>query len=154
LAVAALIALLTGVVVCEIVVFAAAEPDLVPALQTGIGPSRAPIGPAPEVPAASWVATALERLLFRENRRPAEEGGDSGRMDKTVRLTGVMTGLFGNRAIFVAAGESKPIVVREGGRVSDFIVRSIGASQTVVETPNGLRTLRPSFSADGSPLRR
>ena len=48
-----------------------------------------------------WVATALERPLFRTDRRPPKGADEVARGgDEPLRLTGVITGPFGNRAIF------------------------------------------------------
>ena len=83
-------------------------------------------GPAAKDIAQGWMTTALERPLFRENRRPPQVSGDpASRADEPTRLTGVMTGPFGNRALFLTAGNPKPIVAQEGSRVGDFVVLSI-----------------------------
>jgi hypothetical protein len=106
----------------------------------------------PEEPAVAWVATALERPLFRENRRPAKSIDVGSPTGGPARLTGIMTGPFGKRAIFASPNEAKPIVVGEGGRVADFVVRSIGPGQALIEADGSMRTLRPAFA--GSPSSR
>jgi hypothetical protein len=106
--------------------------------------------------AQGWVSTALERPLFRENRRPVKVSGDPARsVDEPLRLTGVITGPFGNRAIFLSSESPKPIVAEEGARVEGFIVRTIEPGLAVLEGSAGnVRTLKPSFShGEGSPKR-
>ena len=94
-----------------------------------------------------WVATALERPLFRTDRRPPKGADEVARGgDEPLRLTGVITGPFGNRAIFMSTGDAKPLTVQEGTRVGDFVVRSIEAGGVVVEAAGKVRTLRPSFA--------
>jgi hypothetical protein len=95
-----------------------------------------------------WVATTLERPLFRENRRPPLTAGDPARaLDEPLRLTGVITGAFGNRAIFLSPESAKPIVAQEGARVDGFVVRTIQPGFAVLEGSAGnVRTLKPSFA--------
>ncbi len=102
-----------------------------------------------------WVATILARPLFRDNRRPVADAGVAlaSRGDDQARLSGVVTGPFGNRAIFISAGSPKPIVVEVGGRISGAIVRTIEPGRVVVESGGGVRTLTPAF-ADAKPVRR
>lgn len=104
-------------------------------------------GPAARDVAQGWVTTALERPLFRENRRPLPVSGDSAsRADEPTRLTGVMTGPFGNRALFLTAGNPKPIVAQEGSHVGDFVVLLIEPGQAVVQSGETTRTLQPVFA--------
>ena len=101
------------------------------------------------------MTTALERPLFRENRRPPQVSGDpASRADEPTRLTGVMTGPFGNRALFLTAGNPKPIVAQEGSRVGDFVVLSIEPGQAVVQSGETTRILQPVFSEGGRKSRR
>jgi hypothetical protein len=95
-----------------------------------------------------WVTTALERPLFRENRRPAKTTGDPARtVDEPLRLTGVITGAFGNRAIFLSADSPKPIVAQEGTLVEGFVVRTIEPGRAILEGSAGnIRILKPSFA--------
>jgi hypothetical protein len=108
---------------------------------------RAAPGPDTNNIMQGWVSTALARPLFREDRRPAKTAdGVVLKGDAPTRLTGVITGPFGNRAIFMAAENAKPLVAKEGTRVSDFVVRSIEPGRVVVESDGMVRTLRLSFS--------
>ena len=103
-----------------------------------------------------WVSNMLGRPLFREDPRPpkttnedvVQKGGES------TRLTGVITGPFGNRAIFMSGGNPQPIVATEGARVSDFVVRSIQPDRVIVESDGGVRTLKPAFVEDAKPPHR
>jgi general secretion pathway protein N len=101
------------------------------------------------------VATILARPLFRDNRRPVADAAAAvaSRGDDQARLSGVVTGPFGNLAIFTSAANPKPIVVHVGGRISGAIVRTIEPGRVVVESGSGVHTLTPVF-ADAKPARR
>jgi len=134
-------------------------------VQESAGPEAGPaLGPRIAMPTArgadagepgnvvqEWVTTALERPLFREDRRPPK-GADAvaTRGAEPLRLTGIITGPFGNRAIFLAADNPKPIVAQEKTEVAGFTVRSIEPGKAVVVEPDGtVRTLRTAFAAGG-----
>jgi hypothetical protein len=109
--------------------------------------AHAPAGPATKDVAQGWLTMSLERPLFRENRRPLQVSGDpASRADEPTRLTGVMTGPFGNRALFLTAGNPKPIVAQEGSHVGDFVVLSIEPGQAVIQSGETTRTLQPVFA--------
>jgi hypothetical protein len=108
--------------------------------------------PAPADPVDAWVTTSLERPLLRETRRPdAVAGGVAQKGDGAARLAAVITGLFGNRAIFMVPGIAKPVIVKEGSQLSNFVVRSIEPGRVVVESAAGLSTYKPLFVQDNSP---
>jgi hypothetical protein len=114
-----------------------------------IGTVRAAPGLASIDAVQGWVATALGRPLFREDRRPSKTAKDAtAKGDAPPRLTGVITGPFGNRAIFMSGENPQPVVVREGAHISDFVVRSIQPDRVIVEADGALRTLKPSFAGD------
>jgi hypothetical protein len=106
-----------------------------------------------------WLATALARPLFRESRRPENElAGVASNRDQPTRLAGVITGPFGNRAIFmVTADDSEPITVREGAHIGNLVIRSIEPGQVVVEVGGSVRTMTPTFTApapDAAPAKK
>jgi hypothetical protein len=102
---------------------------------------------APNDPVEAWVATSLERPLMRESRRPDRAAGDAERKSNDVlRLAGVVTGPFGDRAIFVLPGVAKPVVANVGGQLGDFVVRSIEPGRVVVEANGVARAYRPMYS--------
>ena len=114
---------------------------------------------APEIDAIEtaqgWVATAVERPLFRRDRRPLKAAADAVlEADESLRLTGVIIGPFGNRAIFVLGSNSKSIVMVEGVRVGDLMVRLIEPGQAVIESGGNVRTLKPTFAKEGLSLQR
>jgi hypothetical protein len=114
-----------------------------------MGTVRAAPGLASMDVVRGWVATALGRPLFREDRRPPKTADDVvQKADAPTRLTAVITGPFGNRAIFTSGENTQPIVAKEGAHVSDFVVRSIQPDQVVVESDGNVRTLKPSFAGD------
>ena len=105
--------------------------------------------------AQGWVATAVERPLFRRDRRPLKATSDAAlEADEFLRLTGVIIGPFGNRAIFVLGSNSKSIVMVEGVRVGDLMVRSIEPGQAVIESGGNVRTLKPTFAKEDLSLQR
>jgi hypothetical protein len=126
-------------------------------------PRRSPVpSPVHDVPeqdanelARAWVSTAAERPLFRENRRPREAANDPApETDEPLRLVGVIAGPFGNRAIFKSAKQAKLIVMMEGARMGNLMVRSIKPGQAVVELSGNIRMLRPSFADAPVPSQR
>jgi hypothetical protein len=130
-----------------------AAPDLAAAATRSPLVSTARAAPVADTGDAmqGWVSTALARPLFREDRRPARTAdGAVAKGDAATRLAGVITGESGNRAIFMSAAENaKPLVVKEGAHVSDFIVRSIEPGQVVVESDGMVRTLKLTFTEGG-----
>jgi hypothetical protein len=70
-----------------------------------------------------------------------------GRQDiPPLRLTGVITGPFGNRAIFRSGESAKPIVAEEKAQLNGFMVRSIEPGKAIiVETDGTVRAMKPSF---------
>jgi hypothetical protein len=133
----------------------AAAPDL--GATTGRLPLTSMVRAAPagdtNDAAQGWISTSAARPLFREDRRPPRTSDDVVmKGDAATRLTGVITGPFGNRAIFMSSAENaKPLVVSEGARVSDFVVRSIEPGHVVVESDGMARTLKLTFSDVAKP---
>jgi hypothetical protein len=100
--------------------------------------------PAQSDPVEAWATTALERPLMREGRRPAKEAGDPQRKgDDVLRLAGVITGPFGNRAIFIVPGATKPVIAKVGAEITDFVVRTIEPGWVVADAAGTSRTYRP-----------
>ena len=84
-----------------------ARPDIA-ATTSGRSPLMGTVRAAPGLATIDvvqgWVSTALGRPLFREDRRPTKIANDAvTKVDAPTRLTGVITGAFGNRAIFMSA---------------------------------------------------
>lgn len=95
---------------------------------------------------ATWTSEVLARPLFSPDRRPAATGvADAGaNLPGLPRLTGILVGPFGRRAIF-AAPDSKPIVVSEGDLVATYRITGIDTEQVRLTGPQGARVMRPSF---------
>jgi hypothetical protein len=109
----------------------------------------------------AWVSPILARPLFSPDRRPAADMDTTAAagMPGLPRLTGILIGPFGRSAIFASKG-SKPIVLREGGRIDAYTVRSIDPAQVRLDGPNGVQRLQPAFdtvdqevSAPAGPMR-
>jgi hypothetical protein len=130
-----------------------AAPDFAVTARSPItGTVHAAAGPETSDVMQGWVSTALARPLFREDRRPIKSAGDAGpKGDGPIRLAGVITGPTGNRAIFMSGDNAKPIVVKEGAHVGDFVVRTIEPGHVVVDTDGMVRTMNLSFSETAKP---
>jgi len=144
----AVAALLLGAIVWELQDAAGPDPGTPSGRSAAVPVARAAPEAEPGDVLQGWVATALERPLFRTDRRPPKGADDVARGgDEPLRLTGVITGPFGNRAIFLSSPAAKPLVVKEGARVGDFVVRSIEPrGVVVVEVAGSVRRLKPSFA--------
>ena len=136
-------------------------------VQAPVGPGETPVRPAvpgkvrtePAVDLAAaadgWVATALERPLFKANRRADKITTDMAvKGEGSMRLAGVITGPFGNKAIFMTTGDAKPLVASVGMQVGDFVIRSIEPGQVVVEAAGNVRTMTPAFAQGGQAVTR
>ena len=104
----------------------------------------------------AWMETALERPLFREDRRPVKTADEPARGgNETLRLTGIITGPFGSRAIFQSGDSARPIVADVKTRLNGFVVRSIEPGKVVVVDAGGdVRTLKPAFAEGDQTPRR
>src|ERR1700722_17086348 len=103
-----------------------AQPDIA-ATTSGRSPLMGTVRAAPGLATMDvmqgWMTTALGRPLFREDRRPPKNATAAvANGSAPPRLTGVITGPFGNRAIFMSGESPNPIVATEGARVGDFVV--------------------------------
>jgi len=106
-------------------------------------------------PVQLWAATALERPLFRKDRRPEPpNGAQARRSEPLARLTGVLIAPSGRRVIFKASEGAKSIVAEEGTRVGDFVVRSIEPGRAVVEANGELHVLTLSVAEEKAARRR
>ncbi len=142
----AVAALLLGAIVWELQDVAGPDPGTPSGRSAAVPVARAAPEAEPGDVLQGWVATALERPLFRTDRRPPKDADVARGGDEPLRLTGVITGPFGNRAIFRSGESAKPIVAEEKAQLNGFTVRSIEPGKAViVETDGNVRTLKPSF---------
>lgn len=108
------------------------------------GLAQAPRLSDPGDQGAQQAALALARPIFSSERRPTPAGPSTARTGTALpRLTAVLTGPNGRRAIF--ASEPRPIIVTEGGQVGGFTVRSIEPGRVTLIGPGGMELLQPSF---------
>lgn len=130
------------------------EPD------AGVGPPRSGLARAdatlpkqkPADSADAWLASALERPLLRSTRRPDKTLGEAqSKSNEAPRLAGVITGPFGNRAIFAVPGNPKSFVAKEGSLVGTFVVGSIQPGRVIVESDGGSHTYRPVYAEQNQP---
>lgn len=123
------------------------DPGALPRRSTQSTPTPALPKQTADDPVDAWVTTSLERPLLRESRRPDRTLAEAQRKSSEApRLAGVITGSFGDRAIFVMPGLPKPIVARAGAQVGNFVIQSIEPGRVVVESDGSLRTYKPLFS--------
>ncbi len=99
---------------------------------------------------AEWTSSILARPLFSSNRRPPKLASGSRDLSspEEARLSGILIGRFGRRAIFAPTGGGKPLVLGENGAVNDSTIKSIEPGQ--VELANGA-VLKPSFDKNRVP---
>ncbi len=96
------------------------------------------------------VAAAINaRPLFSSTRRPADQptrtaAAVTAGADGLPRLTGVVVGPTGARAIFAGA-DGKSRAMAEGDAVGGFTVRGIGPGLVTLSGSEGDRVLRPTY---------
>lgn len=94
----------------------------------------------------------LERPLFTPGRRPVPVSASdtkpaaSAARDSLPRLTGVIFGPRGGRAIF-AGPSDKSIILAPGGVIAGYAVKDIGPGVVTVSGASGDRVLRPTYQS-------
>ncbi len=137
-------ALLLLVIGAELVP-ASPEP-LVPGLIHAARPHAPRAAAAPDR-SEQWAATVLARPLFSPQRRPPPPAGVVAQAATALpRLTGILVGPDGARAIFAPDG-GKPIVLGPGGRLDGGVIRAIGVGGVVLARAGGEQVLHPRFDA-------
>jgi hypothetical protein len=93
------------------------------------------------------IDTILARPLFTPGRRPpSQPHAEPAPTTKAAlpRLAGVLVSPAGKAAIF-AGGDTKPVVVHEGGRLGAYTVQSIEPGRVTLLGPGGTVVLQPTF---------
>jgi hypothetical protein len=126
-----------------------AEPEPLPgpvAVQVAVPPARAPDPLESDADSVeNFAAAALARPLFRQDRRPPAADSPDAAPEEPPRLTGIIIGPNGRRAIFEdPSGRSK--VAAPGDRVGRFTVAAIAPGQVSLTASEGERVLRPSHT--------
>lgn len=119
------------------------EPVGMVAIVQPAGPTRQPVGGAPDGQINRQVATILSRPLFNADRRPPASSASS--LAGLPRLTGIVISDAEKVAIFSAPAGGRTTVASEGGRVGQYDIRAIDAAGVIVDGPEGVRTVRPLF---------
>lgn len=121
-----------------------------------VAPVAVARSPAPSVPAPvvadhgeEALATILARPLFNPARRAAAGIARGALAVGLPRLSGIVIDPSGRSAIFAAADQAKPLVVREGGALGEWSVRSIDHEAVTLAGPAGIRVLHPGFATTG-----
>jgi hypothetical protein len=118
-------------------------------LQAAAPGPRKPPPPAFDIDALAEVTASItERPLFNPSRRPpsapavaAVAGAES---DRLPRLTGVIIGPAGGRAIFAGA-DGKSHSAAEGDAIGAFQVRTIDPGAVTLSGSGGDRVLHPTY---------
>jgi hypothetical protein len=100
--------------------------------------------------ASAWAESVLARPLFSISRRPPKVQASAGTAaaPDQARLSGILIGRFGKRAIFAPEGGGKPLVLGEGASVNESTIRSIEPNQVVLTSGT---VLIPSFDKNRVP---
>lgn len=106
-----------------------------------------PVLPVPEVPtirpvtanAGDSARTALARPLLQPGRRPTAPSRSVAPESAPPRLTALLSGPFGRRAIVLVGGRS--LTVQEGADAGGWTVLSIGSAGVSVRGRDGERLL-------------
>jgi hypothetical protein len=150
-----------GVLICVLVwELVAPEPDAndpAPAaavsatgpLETATAKPGKPVPHAFDADALTGVTASItERPLFSPGRRPSREVAKAVAAGPTTgalpRLTGILVGPAGGRAIFAGA-DGKSHTAAEGDAIGDFKIRAIDPGAVTVSGSEGDRVLRPTF---------
>jgi len=112
--------------------------------------SGAPADGSEADPLDDVAASVAERPLFSPNRRPSDRRASTSTAgtvrDKLPRLTGVIVGPSGRRAIFAGA-DGKSRTATEGDTIGGFRVRTIGPGRVTLSGSEGDHVLRPTYIA-------
>lgn len=111
-------------------------------------PARQPVpgGDATAVAGVDdWTRIALARPIFSPSRRPAAIAATGPRQP---RLTGIVIGPAGARAIFAGENDGRGVVAAVGQQAGDWRVLAIDAASVHVSGPDGLHTLHPLRDAN------
>ena len=142
----ALAAALAGTIAWELAAPHGAPPETLPVAVA----AALPVPATPLRDDAGRQAAILARPLFRPGRRPASPAEAAPRAAEDLpRLTALLSGPFGRRAIFAGAN-GRSTVVTVGSTLGGWTVQSIGAATVSVAGRDGERTLRLAYGA-GAP---
>ena len=116
------------------------------AAATAIAPRETPPAEPTEAQVSRAVATVLARPLFAPTRRPPAEAPPAPAQaapppKPPPRLAGIVISSVSRAAIFAPDSGDKPVVVQRGGRIGDFVVRSIAPDAVLVDGPQGSTVL-------------
>lgn len=118
--------------------------DMPPADPVVLFPDTPNIKPA-VADTGEWARTALERPLLQPGRRPPVPGQSVVADSLPPRLTALLSGPFGRRAIFAVSG-GRSLTVHEGADADGWTVLSISQAGVSVRGRDGERLLLLSRS--------
>ena len=89
---------------------------------------------------ATWVQTTLDRPLFNVKRRPILVLPPASEVVPLPRLTGLLTGSFGYRAILLNS-EGQSVTLDSGGVSGKWTVAAISRESVTIVGPSGEHTI-------------
>jgi len=97
-----------------------------------------------------WANVVLARPIFAISRRPprVEAFGRNDATPSEARLSGILIGRFGRRAIFAPEGGGKPLVLSEGASINESTIRNITPGQVTLASG---AVLKPEFDKNRAP---
>jgi len=95
------------------------------------------------------LAAILARPLFNPARHALPGIANGAPSAGLPRLSGIVIDASGRSAIFAAADQAKALVVREGGALGEWSVRSIDHEAVTLAGPTGIRVLHLGFATTG-----
>ena len=133
LALPLLAAMLAGVMGLELMTDPGAPAPLLE--RATIPPPPAAPGPQASAAAGDWTRITLARPLFQRDRRPVVAASTT--VATTLpRLTGLLSGPFGRRAVLIDA-EGRSVTVQEGSPFGSWRVLAIGSASVSVTGSTG-----------------
>jgi hypothetical protein len=120
-----------------------------PTRQQSEEPPAPGLGSVPSDQTARNLTAILERPLFSPSRRPDETAAN--KVADMGRLTGVLVSPAGKVTIFAGSAGGKPVVVREGGHIGEYVISSIDVGAVTLAGPAGQRILHPTFDPSPPP---
>ena len=139
-----LLAVIAALALGVLLVWVAPAADETVARTPAIGRAAKAASGLPPREAGLWASRILARPIFSISRRPPRESpkkpGEAA--PGQARLSGILIGHFGKRAIFAPEGGGKPLVLAEGASVNDSTIARITPNSVILAS--GVQ-LRPSF---------
>ncbi len=90
----------------------------------------------------NWSDVILARPLFDPSRRPSKQSVASTVLP---RLAGIIVGPRRSSAIFATPGDTRAIIVSDGGHAGPYLIRAVSPAGVSVLGPSGPELLHPVY---------